>query len=95
MSSFSAGNWEGEIVFDGRNETDEGDSTIKTQTIPSRHVAVSKPAEPVPSHVTTSPPYVPPPHPPSLWAGIISEVFNSQDNSRMDNLQWEPVGMLD
>lgn len=95
MSSFSTGTWEGEMVFDGRSETDEGDSTIKTQTIPSRHVAVSKPAELVPSHVTPSPPYVPHPHPLSLWAGIISEVFNSQDNSRMDNLQWEPVGMLD
>lgn len=64
MSNFFTRTWEGEIVFNGRNETHKGDRTIKTQTIPSRHVAVSKPAELVPSHVTPSPPYVPPPLPP-------------------------------
>lgn len=48
MFNFFTGTWEGEIVFNGRNETHKGDRTIKTQTIPSRHVAVSKPAELVP-----------------------------------------------
>ena len=57
------------MVFDDSNETDKGDTTVKTLTIPPRHVAVSKPAEVVLSHVTC------PRRPPSLWAGIISEVF--------------------
>lgn len=39
------------MVVDGSNGTDKGDTTVKTLTIPTRHVAVSKPAEVVLSHV--------------------------------------------